>query len=226
MALLDRFRTQSRQKHPDAAVRLAFVEELPLEERELLEAMAREDADGRVRCAAVAKLLDPGVLGSIARDDADEAVRSQATAMLRDIASEEFEGVGEAESLEAVDTLTDPRAIAQVAKADVREIVALRAVSRIADVHTLGSVARHAHVEAARRSAFEQLRDRGEHAEILAIALNGEFKDTAAAARAARESERAERDAALAARDTVARAADQHARSEAGAVAHTDAPDG
>jgi hypothetical protein len=182
MALLDRFRTQSRQKHPDPAVRLAFVEELPLEERELLEAMAREDEDPRVRRAAVGKLLDPGVLGAIAREDADEGVRADATAMLRDIASEEFEGIGEAESLEAVDSLADPRAIAQVARSEVREIVALRAVSRIADVHTLGSIARHAHVEAARRSAFEQLRDRGEHAELLAIALNGEFKDTAVAA--------------------------------------------
>ena len=32
MAILDRFRTQARHKHPDAAVRLAFVEEIPLEE--------------------------------------------------------------------------------------------------------------------------------------------------------------------------------------------------
>ena len=36
MALLDRFRTQSRHKNPDPAVRLAFVQEIPLEERELL----------------------------------------------------------------------------------------------------------------------------------------------------------------------------------------------
>jgi len=36
MAILDRFRTQSRHKHPDAAVRLAFVQELPLDERDLL----------------------------------------------------------------------------------------------------------------------------------------------------------------------------------------------
>ena len=33
MALLDRFRTQSRHKHPDAAVRLAFVQETPLDAR-------------------------------------------------------------------------------------------------------------------------------------------------------------------------------------------------
>ena len=36
MALLDRFRTHPGHKNPDAAVRLQFVQELPLDERELL----------------------------------------------------------------------------------------------------------------------------------------------------------------------------------------------
>ena len=44
MTLLDRFRGQSRDKHPDPAVRLAFVEELPLSERDMIAAAAREDA--------------------------------------------------------------------------------------------------------------------------------------------------------------------------------------
>ena len=62
MALLDRFRTQSRHKNPDPAVRLAFVQEIPLEERELLTEIAREDTDPRVRRAAVSKLMDPAAL--------------------------------------------------------------------------------------------------------------------------------------------------------------------
>ena len=41
MTLLDRFRTQPRQKHPDPAVRLAYVTELPLSERDLIVAAAR-----------------------------------------------------------------------------------------------------------------------------------------------------------------------------------------
>ena len=94
MALLDRFRTQSRHKSPDAAVRLAFVQEIPLDERDLLSEIAREDTDPRVRRAAVAKLLDPAALAGVANDDADEAVRSQANSMLRDIALESFEGAG------------------------------------------------------------------------------------------------------------------------------------
>ena len=53
MALLDRFRAQSGHKNPDAAARLQFVQELPLDERDLLVEVAREDSDPRVRRAAV-----------------------------------------------------------------------------------------------------------------------------------------------------------------------------
>jgi len=114
MTLLDRFRAQSRDKHADPAVRLAFVEELPLAEREAIAAIAREDEDARVRKAAVAKLMDPAALAAIARDDGDESVRAQASIMLRDIALESFEEVGEPESLQAVDAISDTKILAQV----------------------------------------------------------------------------------------------------------------
>ena len=71
MTLLDRFRTQTRYKHPDPAVRLSYVAEIPLDDREMIAAIAREDEDPRVRRAAVGKLMDSAALGSIARDDAD-----------------------------------------------------------------------------------------------------------------------------------------------------------
>lgn len=180
MTLIDRFRTQGRHKHPDPGVRLAYVEEIPLEEREVIASIAREDEDVRVRRAAIAKLMDPAALGAIAGNDRDETLRAQATAMLRDIAVEAFEGVTEADSLEAVDALTDGRALAQIAKTAGREIVALRALSRIADTRMLGSIARHATSEATRRGAFERLG--GDAAEILAVAMNSEHKDTALAA--------------------------------------------
>lgn len=182
MTLLDRFRTPPPQRHPDAAVRLAYIAELPLDDRQTIAAMAREDDDARVRKAAVAKLMDPAALAAIAREDEDEGIRGQAAAMLRDIAVEAFEDVGETESLEAVEAIADPRALAQVAKAAAREITALRALSRVDDARLLGSIARHAVVEGVRRGAFESLRARGERAEILAIAMNGDFKDTAIAA--------------------------------------------
>ena len=177
MALLDRFRAQPRQKHVDPAVRLGFVQEIPLEERELLAEIARDDPDTRVRRAAVAKLMDPAALASVAKSDTDEAVREQATGMLRDIALEGFEGVGEAESLAAVATLGglhDVKTLAVVAKTAPREATAAHALAGITDSHVLGAVARHSEHESVRRSAFDALRD---PAEILSIAINSEFKD-------------------------------------------------
>jgi hypothetical protein len=182
MTLLDRFRAQSRDKHPDAAVRLAYVAEIPLDDRATITAMAREDDDPRVRRAAVAKLMDPAALGVIAADDRDLDVRTQAAAMLRDIALEAFEGITENDSLEAVDAVGDARVLAQIAKSASREIVALRAVSRVSDAHILGSIARHAATESARRDAFAALASSGDRTELLAIAMNSEYKDTALAA--------------------------------------------
>jgi uncharacterized protein DUF349 len=179
MTLLERFRAQPRQKHTDPAVRLAFVQEIPITEREALAEMAREDADVRVRRAAVGKLLDPGALAAIAAHDADESVREQATAMLRDIALESFEGVAEAESLAAVDALTDTRALAAVAKGAASEAAAMRACGRIGDAHVLGSIARHAEHEGVRRAAFEALQD---DREVLGVALHSEFREPATTA--------------------------------------------
>jgi hypothetical protein len=127
MALLDRFRTQTRQKHADPAVRLAFVQEIPIDERDLLAEIARDDTDARVRRAAVAKLMDTAALAVVAKDDADEGVRAQAVTMLRDIALEAFEGLGETESFAAIDALTtlpDARTLAGIAKSGTRESVA------------------------------------------------------------------------------------------------------
>ena len=182
MTLLDRFRTPTRHKDPNPAVRLAYVDEIPLDERELIREIAHEDDNARVRLAAVSKLMDPAALGSIARDDRDEDVRRAAVTMLRDIALEAFEGTAESDSLDAVDTLANVRVLAQIAKTSSREIVALRALSRVGDLHSLGSIARHAALEPARRGAFERLRERADHSEMLAVAMNSEYKDTALAA--------------------------------------------
>lgn len=182
MTLLDRFRAQSRDKHSDPAVRLAFVGEIPLTEREAIAAIAREDEDARVRKAAVAKLMDPAALASIARADKDDDVRAQATSMLRDIALESFEEVGEPESLQALDALDDAKVLAQIAKTATRESSASRALDRVTDAHALGSIARHAAVESVRLRALDALRATGDHDELLAVAMNSDFKDTALAA--------------------------------------------
>ncbi len=182
MTLLDRFRTQP-QKDPDPAVRLAYLAELPLTERDQIVAVAREDEDVRVRKAAVAKILDPEILASIAETDADASVKDAALTMLRDIALDAFEGVDEAGSLAAVEALQDARTLAQVAKTSLRESVAQRAFHRLmtsgATLSAIASIARQAELEPVRQSAFERLSTREE---FLNLALTSDFKDTATAA--------------------------------------------
>jgi len=179
MTLLDRFRAHPPQKHSDPVVRLAYVQEIPIDERDLLAEIARDDVDARVRRAAVAKLMNPSALAAVAEADPDPGVRDEALTMLRDIALDAFEGIAEAESLAAVEALSDARMLATVAKTALREEVALRALGRVGEVHALGSIARHARLEPIRLAALAALQDRGE---ILSVALNSDFKDTGIAA--------------------------------------------
>jgi hypothetical protein len=82
MTILDRFRAQPGQRHADPAVRLAFVQDVSIDQRALLAEIAREDEDPRVRKAAVAKMMDPAALASVAAADADQNVRDAALWML------------------------------------------------------------------------------------------------------------------------------------------------
>lgn len=179
MTLLERFRAQPRQKHADPAVRLAFVQEIPITERDLLAEIAREDGDARVRRAAVSKLMAPAVLAAVAASDTDPGVRETATAMLRDVALDNFEGLSETDSLGAVDALVDAKTLAVVAKSAASEAVAERARARVSDPHVLGSIARHGDHESVRRAAFDALDD---PREILSVALNSEFREPALSA--------------------------------------------
>jgi Domain of Unknown Function (DUF349) len=227
MALLDRFKAHPKHRHPDPAVRLAFVTELPIDEREQLAAIAHEDEDPRVRRAAAAKLMDPAALAGVARDDGDEGVRAQAMDMLRDIALEAFEGAGEAESLAAVNALSslgDSKTLAIVAKSAAREGVARAALGHVADARALGSIARHGSFEPLRAEALARVQD---HGEILAVAMNSEFKDTALAALdrvsgredLERVAERAKNKSSAKRARTTLREMDERAAAEAAAVA-------
>src|SRR5260221_10226955 len=116
MTWLDGFRAQPHQRHADPGVRLAFVQEIPIDEREVLAEIAREDADARVRRAAVAKLMDPAALKAVAAGDADAAVRDEAMGMLRDIALDAFEGLSESEAVSAGDALPEPKMLTVIAQ--------------------------------------------------------------------------------------------------------------
>jgi hypothetical protein len=67
MSFLDRFKIQPKHKSPDPDVRVAFVHELPAgppseEDAAVLVALAREDAEARVRRAASTRMLSIGEL--------------------------------------------------------------------------------------------------------------------------------------------------------------------
>jgi HEAT repeat protein len=88
MGILEKLRPQPRWKHADPAVRAAAVYELGPDDHEALRALAREDAEARVRRAAVTRLNEVSVLGDIAHTDPDEDVRAEAIRSLAGIGAE------------------------------------------------------------------------------------------------------------------------------------------
>jgi hypothetical protein len=179
MGLLDKFRPQPRWKHPDPAIRLAAVEQLPLDDQDTLVAIAREDGDPGVRIAALRKVLDPAVLSGIGRADPDPRVRDQVAQLLIDLASGTFEGTGEAESLAALGGLTEARHLAAVACAAGTEAVARAALDRLSDDASVCVVARKARLAPIRMQALTRV---DSQSELAAVALRSEFKDVAVAA--------------------------------------------
>lgn len=179
MGLLDRFRAQPRWKHASAAVRTTAVEELPLDQQEILVAIAREDRDPGVRIAALKKVIAPETIAEIARTDGEARVREQAATLLLDLALGAFEGTDQAESLAALSGLTDQKQLLAVARGAASEAVARAAVDRVQDAASLGSVARRSAHASVRLQALARLAD---PAELLAVALRSEFKDVTSAA--------------------------------------------
>jgi hypothetical protein len=179
MALLDRFRRLPQWKSDDPLVRIAGVEELPLDQQDVLIAIAREDGDARVRRAAVRKIIDPALVAETARTDRDETVREEAAGILRDLALGVFENTTEAESLAALALLQDLRDVITVAESASLESVWRAAIARLDDPKALGTVARRASLPAARLEALQRLVD---PVEVSAVALKSEHKDVALAA--------------------------------------------
>ena len=66
MGILEKLRPQPRWKHADPAVRVAAVYEIRPDDTETLHALAREDAEPRVRRAAVTRIDAAGILAEVA----------------------------------------------------------------------------------------------------------------------------------------------------------------
>jgi hypothetical protein len=179
MGILERLRPTPRWKHADPAVRSAAVYDLGPDDGEALRALARDDAEARVRRAAVSRLDDPAVLGEVARTDPDEEVRMEA---IRHLAGLATEGADVARTVAIVQDL--------LALARSREVVVIVRESRHADVRAavvdvvtdqkaLGSISRHAPDGQTRLRALARITDKEE---LVSVALKSEQTDVAVAA--------------------------------------------
>jgi Domain of Unknown Function (DUF349) len=176
MSFLDRFKIQPKHKSPDPDVRVAFVHELPAgspseEDAAVLGALAREDADARVRRAAAARIEDVGVLAAIAGRDADPGIREEVLGRLAGVAAsgDSAEAAGA-----ALGALTDQKQIATVAKSSPIDTIRAEAVGRLTDLKSLSSVARHAADARTAALAAERIQDQ---AELLNVAAKTDHKD-------------------------------------------------
>jgi Domain of Unknown Function (DUF349) len=181
MSFLDRFKIQPKYKSTDPEIRLEAVRELALEtatgeERAALVALAREDADARVRRAAAGRIEDVEVLAAIASSDADEGIRGELLERLAAVAASSTTG---AAALAALGALRDPKQIGNVAKSSPIDSIRIEAVNRLSDVKALSSVARHAADARVASLAVEKIQDPGE---LLHIATKTEHKDAGLAA--------------------------------------------
>jgi hypothetical protein len=174
--LIDKFRSRPEWQHPDAAVRAEAVLRLPASDHELILALAREDADPRVRRAAVKRLSEVALLAEIARDDADAGVREEAGARLVHVALHEPD---EAAGRAAVAGLRDSKQLASVAKGAAHAAVREAAIRALSDAKSLAGVVREALDPKARLLALGRIEDA---ATLLALAQNLEQKALAVAA--------------------------------------------
>ncbi|MBI4477879.1 MAG: hypothetical protein HY654_11940, partial [Acidobacteria bacterium] len=183
MGLLDLLKSQPKWKHPDAAVRISAVDEIPDADQDVLFAIAREDEDARVRRVASDRLVDPAALAEIARGDRDGEVRDRARDRLIEIARAEQDETSAADVVAAIQTLSDVPLLAPLAKEAPIERIARGAFDRLrdlaADSKVFAGIARQSPHAAIRTDALLLLRD---ERDVASVALRTEYKDTGLAA--------------------------------------------
>ena len=179
MGILERLRPQPRWKHADPAVRAAAVFELGPDDADTLLALAREDADARVRRAAVARMTAVAALADIARTDPDEDVRSEAIRAVAGIAADSHQVDRAVDAVRALVTLQRFRELVLVARDSGETAVRDAVIDALDDQKALGSIARHAADGATRLRALARLED---PEEIVNVAAKSEHTDAAVAA--------------------------------------------
>lgn len=179
MGILEKFRSQPRWKHADPSVRVAAVYEIGPDDRAALVALARDDAEARVRRAAASRLSDPTVLGDVLRTDPDGDVRAEALRQLVGIAAE---ATDDDTARQAVRQLADAgrqKELAVVARESADPAVKAAVVDALTDSRVLGSVSRNATDGDTRWRALLRITDADELAQV---ALNSDHTDTAVGA--------------------------------------------
>ena len=179
MGIFEKLRPQPRWKHADPAVRATAVFELGSDDTDALLGVAREDADGRVRRAAVTRLGSEEVLADIARSDPDEDVRGDAVRGLAGIAAEADEVARAVDAARALLGLNRTKEIVLVARDSTSAAVRAAVIDLLEDAKALGSISRHAQDAATRLRALARLHDREN---ILSVALKSPHTDVAVAA--------------------------------------------
>ena len=179
MSILEKLRPTPRWKHADPSVRAAAVYEMGPEETDALRGLAREDADARVRRAAVTRLDDATVLADIASTDPDEEVRSEAVRGLAGLAAEADDVSAATTAVRQLLVLGRTKEVVVVARASTSSEVRSAIVDLLDDQKALGSVSRHAQDNATRLRALARVTD---EVELLNVALKAEHTDVAVAA--------------------------------------------
>ena len=179
MGILERLRPTPRWKHADPSVRAAAVYDIGPEDVDALRALAREDADARVRRAAVTRLDDAAVLAEIARTDPDEEVRTEAIRGLAGLAAEADDASAATDAVRHLLALGRTKEVLVVARASTSPAVREAIVDLLDDQKALGSLSRHAADASTRFRALARVAD-GE--ELLKVALKSEHTDAAVAA--------------------------------------------
>ncbi len=179
MSFLDRFKPQPKWKHADPGVRAAAVSEIPEDEehRGTIEELAATDGDIRVRTAAVARVVDVGLLSRLARSEQDADLRRRLEERLVGVAV--ADAATDADAALALDGLSDPKQFSTIAKSSPHDTIRAAALGRVHDPRALGSVARHA---ADPQTALDAVARVADPAELLNIALKTDHRDAGVAA--------------------------------------------
>lgn len=179
MGILEKLRPVPRWKHADPAVRAAAVYDLGGDELESLRALAREDADPRVRRAAVARLDDIALLGEVAQTDPDEDVRVDAIRHLAGLGAETAEVSCALEVVRHLVGMHRLKEVGLIVRENREPAIRAAVVDVLDDQRALGSISRHAPDGGTRLRALARV---SEPEEIAAVAAKSEHTDSAVAA--------------------------------------------